>query len=717
MKLEDKLFKSFFFPFLIAVILSTLVVTLFIGLFNNNFYDKRTYKNIISTEKKYSKINIYSASTMLMAAFEKIHLSLNEHIKYYQRMANKILELNNTNELNFSEYLKCAQGLDFFYCVDNKTDTYDQAIWTLDNETTEYDLDSKPEVKKQLLAYDKMIPIINASLEATSPDAYFYYFYFEKSELYISYPISTGCETVFFYILNYYNYEFDTKQCMDKNGQYHNSYKFKCEIFYENFQKSKTKIFDNNYSSKRNKTIFISNYYAAYTEFEDRKFDMCIQFFDPITKGIGYACSQTLCWDLVDSLESINANIPGFFFISNVGFNNVFYYPQSTISPKTSTLNIFNWEIDYILEEKKEYITNISKIFTSNYIDYTNNSSFIEEIYINGQNDSDQYFYMNDEKIKYSIYPIIFENLNKEKEHILSIIYIYDEKSFLEKIKNNSFLIIIEIIISLLLFIIFGSFLLYIIYLTFNIIAKNIVIPIQNVNYMLKGINIGGIFRLEYLNFLNQKQDENHEKLEDIILNGNMNKKDYNYLSGEKDNNNLNKSYIDKDSLLKLDNIKNSNNNEIEIYSYSDFFKKYDKDTNNIKKEFNFYDFDDELLQYRPFEIDILLKSLADLKIAINLTSSERELYQIVEYSQSEEIFRNNKEKEGVEICQSNIGNLESQLLKFDKAIYHLALSLQDNKLKKFLSKNLFDELDEGDTLLNQLFHYFNQKEKEKKIF
>ena len=120
-------------------------------------------------------------------------------------------------------------------------------------------------------------------------------------------------------------------------------------------------------------------------------------------------------------------------------------------------------------------------------------------------------------------------------------------------------------------------------------------------------------------------------------------------------------------------------------------------------------------MQYRPFEIDILLKSLADLKIALNLTSSERELYQIVEYSQSEEIFRNNKENEGVEICQSNIGNLESQLLKFDKAIYHLALSLQDNRLQIFLGKNIFDELDEGDTLLNQLYNVFNQKEKEKK--
>ena len=103
--------------------------------------------------------------------------------------------------------------------------------------------------------------------------------------------------------------------------------------------------------------------------------------------------------------------------------------------------------------------------------------------------------------------------------------------------------------------------------------------------------------------------------------------------------------------------------------------------------------------------------------MAINLTSSERDLYNIVDYSISEEIFRNNKKNDGVEVCQSNIGNLESQLLKFDKAIYHLALSLQDNKLKKFLSKNLIDELDEGDTLLNQLFHYFNQKEKEKKIF
>ena len=134
----------------------------------------------------------------------------------------------------------------------------------------------------------------------------------------------------------------------------------------------------------------------------------------------------------------------------------------------------------------------------------------------------------------YSIYPITFENLNKEKEHILSIIYIYNEKTFLEKIKNNSYSLFSEIFLFLLLFIIFGSSLLYIIYLTFNILAKNIVIPIQNVNYMLKGINIGGIYRLDYLNFINKTRDENHEKLEDIIFNENINKTRDNELNKEK---------------------------------------------------------------------------------------------------------------------------------------------------------------------------------------
>ena len=67
--------------------------------------------------------------------------------------------------------------------------------------------------------------------------------------------------------------------------------------------------------------------------------------------------------------------------------------------------------------------------------------------------------------------------------------------------------------------------------------------------------------------------------------------------------------------------------------------KKYDLESNVIEKELNFYDFDEELLQYRPVEIDRLVQSLLNLKSALILTSSENEVENIIDYSNSEFIF------------------------------------------------------------------------------
>ena len=102
-------------------------------------------------------------------------------------------------------------------------------------------------------------------------------------------------------------------------------------------------------------------------------------------------------------------------------------------------------------------------------------------------------------------------------------------------------------------------------------------------------------------------------------------------------------------------------------------------------------------------EIEHLIKSLIDLKGVLILTSQDRETERIIDYSSSEEIFRNFKNNKGSTICHSNIGNLQSQLLQYDKAIYHLALSLQDIQLKRFLSRNITDELDENNALLNTI--------------
>ena len=103
-----------------------------------------------------------------------------------------------------------------------------------------------------------------------------------------------------------------------------------------------------------------------------------------------------------------------------------------------------------------------------------------------------QFFFINGKKYKYSIYPVVLENLYGEKEHVFSIIYVYEDELFLKEIEPYTSSIIIKILLEILFFVIFGCSLLYLIYLTFYYLTKYIAIPIKNVNYMLKGINIGG---------------------------------------------------------------------------------------------------------------------------------------------------------------------------------------------------------------------------------
>ena len=58
MKLKDKFFKAFFYPFLLGVLLSMAIVIVFLSVFTNNYLDKRTGENIVELEKKYAKKTI-----------------------------------------------------------------------------------------------------------------------------------------------------------------------------------------------------------------------------------------------------------------------------------------------------------------------------------------------------------------------------------------------------------------------------------------------------------------------------------------------------------------------------------------------------------------------------------------------------------------------------------------------------------------------------------
>ena len=711
MKLEDKFFKLFFYPFFSSVILSSLIVILFIGLFTNNNYDKKTSQNIINLKKNYSKKIINSANILLTNKFLKFQISLNELALFYEKMANDLIISNKNPPLNNS-YLKCVFNLGDEFCHNMPEGTEHMAIWLIDNETTEEKLDENKDAKRQLIAFSYIIKNLDSILETHKPQTNFLFFYFDITELYLAFPLKFECHDGWISNLKYHNYENTT--CIDDKGRYYTSYKVRCETFFTTIMKSKTSSFDNNYLSDQNKSIYINNFFNT-IDYEnsgiivDRTFDICIEFDDPITKGKGYACTNSPYEDIISSLDDFNHKLDGYFFVSNVGYNNVFYFPQGTITPKTSTENIYKWGIKYILNEKKYFHEHIRKIMSSNYNEYIGNSIY-DEVFVNGKNSNEQFFYINEEKFNYSIYPIVLENLKGKKEHIMSLIYIYNNKLFFDEMNDYIGSIVINIIILLLLFIIFGSGLLYLVYLSFSLLAKYIVIPIQNVNYMLKGINIGGKNRLKYLNFLKRKQDENIEKLEKIYL-SEINTKNIEKLV-IKDNDvgiNYNKDYNDNDFLMNKIGSKGNYYINEKDNDYSDFNEKYDDESNYIIKELNFYDYDEQLLQYRPLEIEHLFESLIDLKSAILLISQDGEPKQFLDYSYSNKIFQNYNNKEGAIICQSNIGNMQSQLLKYDKAIYHLALSLQDNKLKKFLAQNINDELDENDSLLKKISNYYNE--------
>ena len=616
MKLEEKFINSFFYMFLLGVIINLIIAIGFLYFFTNNYIDKRTGQNIVDLEKKYARINLNSVNALLSTTLLKVQESLNEQIIYYQKLANNIQNIVHYN-INF--YLQCVLDLNDDFLKQNYNSLQYMGIWFVNNKTRKENLnDNNDALKLQLIAYSNILPNVHSTFSSIKSSIEIYSFYFEKTDLFISFPLDYYYNKGY---LNIFKYYLDNPAwCLDSNGKPFHTYKFKCRDLYHNLQKAKSGIYDSNKleSSKRN--IFISNSYNqfGFSNKTSAVFSIIIQFDDPITGDIGYALADINQNDLIFAFDNFNSRLSGYYFITAVGFNNVFYFPQMDNTTKTPTENIFRWE------------TSIQKLITSNYNSYINSgNSLFDEIKINGVNTSEQYFYINGEKYFYSILPVILENLKGSKEHVLSIIYLSNNQLYYDNLKaylSNTF---IKISLEVILFTVFGSGLLYLVILSFKTLAKFIVIPIKNINYMLKGIHIGGENRLEYLDYLKKRQNENLEKLEKIYYNISQNniKKEINY---EKDNHLLNNE-------LKNDGKKNDSNNNNIISEETDitkanfleqeksnannieyngelidlkenYNKKYDKESDYIEKEINFYDFDEELLQYRPLEIDNLVK-------------------------------------------------------------------------------------------------------------
>ncbi len=684
MKLEDKFLKAVFFPYFCGVAFCFVIVTYFLFRYSYKCLDQLSYDNVINTEHNKSHINLMIINNLVKRTILQSKLLLEEGYSLYEFL------VENSNLSSILNESTIVNGYDL---SKNYSDTMgnrlenETAIWFINQEN------HSPEILKennslaylQLSVISQSIHLLYSIYSILKKSIRTIYYAFDKTDLFIVYPTSDQSE----FIQSINNFDDNPVWCTDEGGIIKNYYYFKCRGWYKQYQdfyeesKNKNKsyiIFPPYININKNEGIYNSNNDLIYT--------ICKRFIEPIEKMFSNVESYTLlCVDVVpndlfDVLDLMNVEFRGHFLITDVGFTKPFYYPKIMQYTKNSPLCDFefNWGDDYFLEEKINFISNVTQIMNNDYIDniyelLNENSDLKNQFFEVNVRINNSYFYKKGKLLNYSIYPIYISDKDNTYQHILSLIYIFTQESFFEHLFSYQKKYQRRIYIEIILFIFFGFTLLSMVQLSMNALAKFIKIPIKHVQYMLKGINIGGENRLEYLNSLfNEKNDDNSENLNFI-----------NY---------INSSNSDDDEInLNIINLKNK------------------KD--NVENENHFFDFDEQLLQYRPKEINSLVKTLLDLKNTIILTSSNNKSEKIINYSTSENIFYKIKNREGIYICQSNIGNLEFQILNYDKAIYHLCLSLQNPKLKKFISKTITDEFDINNYLLKLIDSAYNKDYKE----
>ena len=342
MKLENKFFNSFFYPFLIGIFLSTIIVTIFLGIFTNSFYDEKTLENIFDLETKFSKINIKSVNVILTSILQKNQASMNEQILLYQKIANITINTDLENLKLNEDKLKCLYDLTDEYLENNKDILDYLAYWYINDKIKSFDNVTDIRAKKQIISFGNIILNLYATLAASSraESIFEYFFFFEETDLFFSFPVSYDYH--YDYLGIFTNFTSNPFWCTNESGHIYTVYNIKCRDFYTNIKKAITDIYDYNYIEGSNRTIYITNFYKQLdTPESDNVYTMCIRFYDPISKGNGYACSDVSQEGLIFGFDSINYNLQGYYFIACVGFNNVFFFPNSRDSPKTIMENIF----------------------------------------------------------------------------------------------------------------------------------------------------------------------------------------------------------------------------------------------------------------------------------------------------------------------------------------------------------------------------------------
>ena len=583
MKLENKFFKAFFWPFLVGIISSSIIVFVILFYYSNDFLDKTGAEDIYKLEKKYATMNINSINVILSNTLSKIQIGIYEQLSFYQSIASKLTPENKENN-TISEDVKNVK-----YLLDNNMRESDRidylTLWFVNNKKKDFS-DTKEEkltnLYQQVATVSKLTHSLYSTFSSLNDVLLNIYYYFEDTELFIAYPFKYYYDSNI--IQDFYHFEHNPSSCIDNDGKLIKYYRINCRDPFVNIKRIKDGVFDINEKDQLHRKIYITHpYYQFNKKTSDEIFTFCVKFNDNIGNNDAYICSDIKYNNLFDSFDNINEKLIGYFSIVSIGLNSPFYFPQmfSYGSEKTLGEYIFRWDKDYYLEEKLDFLT-ISNLLTSNYYNKLDKESLLyepmkifNELIIDDSNGENQFFYLNQKKYYYSIFPVFLQNYKKQYEHDLSIIYIFNKQLYYQHMLNFKSQSYSKLIFQIFIFAFFGIIILYLVFLGFNLTSKFIVIPIKNVRYMLEGINIGGEKRLDFLNNLQKKQEDNLEKLNKI----NCQLIQKNNIEKNKESKNIIKNrrskYISKTFKIKSQNKKDNLTNDSPALKKKKY--KYDK--------------------------------------------------------------------------------------------------------------------------------------------
>ena len=201
MKLLQHFYSSFFYIFLIGIILNFISIIIFSIFFTNKYIDKITGENIIELEKNISKVNLNSINVIITTSLAKIQSSLNELITAYQKNARIIKEGKNINYNISNNFFKGLLDLTPEFLEQNLDNLEYIAYWVIDEYTNETNLKANSIEEKQIYAFSNIIRNLFSTFTSTNSSSICYYFYFDASELFISYPLIYDYESEFLEVI------------------------------------------------------------------------------------------------------------------------------------------------------------------------------------------------------------------------------------------------------------------------------------------------------------------------------------------------------------------------------------------------------------------------------------------------------------------------------------------------------------------------------------